>query len=147
MPAELLAPIQGQQCWAVWVGAAALVQPASAVRSAREKAARKRSDLPAGSGSVEEANIRPPPKPSARMTNVVPTPAKKMRAFDGMVATPDANQRSALGSCSALEKIGRHVKEGATRWPVGATKLPATCCLISRNPTAAVFGRRFLGEC
>jgi len=38
------------------------------------------------SGSVEEAIIRPAPKPTARIANVVPTPAKKMRAFDDMVA-------------------------------------------------------------
>jgi hypothetical protein len=37
------------------------------------------------SGSVEEAIIKPAPKPTARITNVVPTPAKKMRAFDDMV--------------------------------------------------------------
>ena len=41
--------------------------------------------LRAASGSVEEAIIRPAPKPTARIANVVPTPAKKMRAFEDMI--------------------------------------------------------------
>jgi hypothetical protein len=32
--------------------------------------------------------MSPPPKPAARITKVVPTPAKNMPAFDAMTASP-----------------------------------------------------------
>jgi hypothetical protein len=42
-----------------------------------------------GAGSMAFfASKRPPPKPMARMTNVVPTPTKNARAFDAMMVTP-----------------------------------------------------------
>jgi len=70
--------------WAGWGGCAG---SADAGNITRTGASRSETEvvLPVGSRCVEEAIIRPAPKPTARTTNVVPTPAKKMRAFDDMV--------------------------------------------------------------
>jgi len=43
---------------------------------------------PIGSFSADLSIISPPAKPAPRMIKVVPTPAKKMPAFDAMTASP-----------------------------------------------------------
>jgi hypothetical protein len=67
-----------------WDGCAGSADAGSITRTGASPAAFEGA-LPVGSRSIEEAIIRPLPKPTARITNVVPTPAKKMRAFDDMV--------------------------------------------------------------
>ena len=67
-----------------WGGCAGSAGVGNITRTGASRAAGEGA-LPVGSCSIEEAIIRPPPKPTARTTNVVPTPAKKMRAFDDMV--------------------------------------------------------------
>jgi len=67
-----------------WSGCAGSADAGSITRTGASRS-KVEPALRAVSGSVEEAIIRPAPKPTARITNVVPTPAKKMRAFDDMV--------------------------------------------------------------
>ena len=38
--------------------------------------------------NAELAIITPPPNPTPRIKNVVPTPAKKMRALDAIIMSP-----------------------------------------------------------
>ena len=67
-----------------WSGCAGSADAGSITRTGASRSEVEPA-LRAVSGSVEEAIIKPAPKPTARITNVVPTPAKKMRAFDDTV--------------------------------------------------------------
>jgi hypothetical protein len=67
-----------------WGGCAGSAGVGNITRTGVSRAAAEGA-LPVGSCSIEEAVIRPPPKPTARTANAVPTPAKTMRAFDDMV--------------------------------------------------------------
>ena len=54
------------------------------------------------------ASIRPPPKPMAKMTKAVPTPAKNRRAFDAMAVSRYGNERFKFDLCSLAGKNGNN---------------------------------------
>src|SRR4051794_12377241 len=49
--------------------------------------------------TAEVASSTPPPKPIARMTNVVPTPAKKMRVCEVIRSLPTVHTLNLQDSC------------------------------------------------